>query len=405
MLSCGLLGEKLGHSYSPQIHALLGDYEYRLYEKAPEELDAFLKSGAFDGLNVTIPYKKTVIPYCASLSPAARRIGSVNTLVRQADGSLYGDNTDYAGFCFLLKESGAAVSGKKCLVLGSGGASVTVCAALEDLGARPVVISRKGEDNYGNLERHMDAALIVNATPVGMYPNVGKAVLDVRQFPRLEGVLDVVYNPARTRILLDAEALGLPAVNGLAMLVAQAKRSAELFTGTAVPEGKNREIWLHMRRQMENVILVGMPGCGKTTVGRALAKKLGRKFVDADTALAESDGRTIPEIFAQDGEAGFRTLETEALARLGKESGLVIATGGGCVTREENYPLLHQNGTIFFLRRGLEKLPKNGRPLSQGTDLRDMYEARREKYFRFADAVVSNDGMLRATVEQILAKL
>lgn len=405
MLRCGLLGEKLGHSYSPQIHSRLGDYEYKLYEKAPGELTEFLKSGAFDGLNVTIPYKKDVIPYCGELSPAAKRIGSVNTLVRRPDGTLYGDNTDYTGFCFMVKESGVEVAGKKCLVLGSGGASLTVRTALEDLGARPVVISRKGEDNYENLDRHPDTALIVNATPVGMYPNVGKAALDVKRFPKLEAVLDVVYNPARTQILLDAEALGLPTVNGLAMLVAQAKRAAELFTGAPIPDAKNREIWRDMRRQMENLILVGMPGCGKSTVGRALAEALGRKFVDADEKLTEDAGRPIPEIFAQDGEGGFRALETETLKKLGKESGLVIATGGGCVTRDENYPLLHQNGTIFCLKRDLTKLPKDGRPLSQRTDLREMYEARKEKYLRFADHVIDNDGAPDSAVAQILAAL
>ena len=405
MLRCGLLGEKLGHSYSPQIHAMLGDYEYKLYEKAPEELDGFLKNPHFDGLNVTIPYKKTVIPYCGELSPAAQRIGSVNTLVRRPDGSLYGDNTDYTGFLYMLGKSGVEVSGKKCLVLGSGGASLTVRTALEDLGGKPVVISRRGADNYENLDRHRDAALIVNATPVGMYPNVGKAALDVRLFPRLEAVLDVVYNPARTQILLDGEALGLPTVNGLAMLVAQAQRTAELFTGTSIPQEKTLEIWQAMGRQMENIILIGMPGCGKSTVGRALGGALHRKFVDADQVLEAQAGKTIPEIFAEAGEAGFRALETETLAGLGKESGLVIATGGGCVTREENYPLLHQNGRIFFLRRSLQKLPREGRPLSQGADLAQMYEARREKYRRFADCAIDNDGSLDETVEEILRKL
>lgn len=391
MLRCGLLGEKLGHSYSPRIHSLLGEYAYALYEKSQGELDDFLKSGAFDGLNVTIPYKKAVVPYCAELSSAALHVGSVNTVVRRADGSLYGDNTDYTGFLYLLDRSGLTVQGKKCLVLGSGGASLAVAAALRDRGAETVVISRSGPDNYENLDRHKDARLIVNATPVGMYPAVGKAALDVGAFPDLEGVLDLIYNPARTKILLDAERLGLVTGNGLSMLVAQAHRAAELFTGAPIAPAKIETIWGRLRREMENVILVGMPGCGKSTVGRALAQKLGRTFRDADRVIAERAGCSIPEIFAKEGEQGFRTRETEILEELGKQSGLVIATGGGCVTRAENYPLLHQNGTIYFLERGLSKLPKEGRPLSQRNDLEAMYEARLPLYRRFADRVIDND--------------
>lgn len=391
MLQCGLLGEKLGHSYSPRIHNLLGDYAYVLYEKAPAELEDFLKNGAFDGLNVTIPYKKTVVPYCKELSPAALHVGSVNTIVRRPDGSLYGDNTDYTGFLYLLDRSGLTVSGKKCLVLGSGGASLAVVAALRDRGAGVVVISRSGPDHYGNLDRHRDARLIVNATPVGMYPNVGKAALDINEFPALEGVLDLIYNPARTKILLDAEKRGLVTGNGLSMLVAQAHRAAELFTGTAIDPGKIEAIWGRLRREMENIVLVGMPGCGKSTVGQALARRLGREFRDADQKIAEKAGCTIPEIFAREGERGFRARETEVLAELGKASGLVIATGGGCVVREENYPLLHQNGTLYFLERDLSKLPKEGRPLSQQTDLAAMYAARLPMYRRFADRIVEND--------------
>lgn len=405
MLRCGLLGEKLGHSYSPRIHGLLGDYSYKLYEIAPDKLDDFLKNGEFDGLNVTIPYKKAVIPFCAELSPAAKRIGSVNTLVRRPDGSLFGDNTDYFGFLFLVRQSGAQVAGKKCLVLGSGGASLTARTALRDLGGIPIVISRGGEDNYENLNKHKDAAVIVNTTPVGMYPNVGKAPLDIGGFPRLEAVLDVVYNPARTQILLDAERLGLPAINGLPMLVAQAKEAAERFTGAELPEEKTWEILRQLQGEMENIVLVGMPGCGKSTLGMALADKLGRRFVDADQVVREQAGRSIPEIFAKDGEEGFRKLETAALAALGKESGLIIATGGGCVTRPENYPLLHQNGRIFLLNRALDKLPTEGRPLSQQTALSELYEKRRPMYLRFADFEIDNDGELEKTLSQILVCL
>ena len=238
MMRCGLLGEKLGHSYSPAIHAQLADYAYGLYEVAPEDLPAFLTGGDFDALNVTIPYKKAVIPYCAELSPIARRLGSVNVLVRRADGTLYGDNADAFGFEYLVRHSGIDVAGQKALVLGNGGASATIQAVLEQLGAHVTVISRHGPDNYENLDRHADAHVIVNTTPVGMYPNTGKAAVDLRQFPQCAGVLDIVYNPARTALLLQAERLGIPCAGGLYMLVAQAKRSCEVFTDTVIDDAE-----------------------------------------------------------------------------------------------------------------------------------------------------------------------
>ena len=403
-MKCGLLGRKLGHSYSPQIHALLGNYSYQLFEKEPEEIGDFLKNGDFTGLNVTIPYKKEVIPFLDELSPAAARLGAVNTIVRR-DGKLIGHNTDYFGFRWLVQESGLQVAGKKALVLGSGGASNTAAAVLQELGATVIVISRSGENNYGNLDRHTDAAVIANTTPVGMYPNTGKSALSLEGFPRLEGVLDAVYNPARTQILLDAERRGLAAVNGLWMLVAQAKESAEWFTGEEIPDSRIAKIHHALRLQMENIILIGMPGCGKTSVGQQLAQKLGKKFVDADESLEARVCRKITDIIPNDGEAAFRKMESETLAELGKQSGLVIATGGGCVTQPQNYPLLHQNGTIFWLKRELDKLPTDGRPLSQKGTLGQMYEARMPLYLRFADAAISNDGSITETASAICRKL
>ena len=403
-MKCGLLGRKLGHSYSPQIHALLGNYSYQLFEKEPEEIGDFLKNGDFTGLNVTIPYKKEVIPFLDELSPAAARLGAVNTIVRR-DGKLIGHNTDYFGFRWLVQESGLQVAGKKALVLGSGGASSTAAAVLQELGAKVTVISRSGENNYGNLERHADAAVIANTTPVGMYPNTGKSALSLEGFPRLEGVLDAVYNPARTQILLDAERRGLAAVNGLWMLVAQAKESAEWFTGEEIPDSRIAKIHHALRLQMENIILIGMPGCGKTSVGQQLAQKLGKKFVDADESLEARVCRKITDIIPNDGEAAFREMESETLAELGKQSGLVIATGGGCVTQPQNYPLLHQNGTIFWLKRELDKLPTDGRPLSQKGTLGQMYEARMPLYRRFADAAISNDSSITETASAICRKL
>ena len=406
MLKCGLLGQKLGHSYSPAIHGMLADYDYQLFEREPEQLEDFLKNGDWDGINVTIPYKKAVLPYCAELSDTARRIGSVNTIVRRPDGSLYGDNTDAYGFESLVKKSGIQVQGKKALVLGSGGASVTVVAVLKMLGAESVtVISRGGEDNYDNLDKHADARIIANTTPVGMYPNNGQAAVDLALFPQCEGVLDVVYNPARTALLLQAEKLGIPCAGGLYMLVAQAKRSSELFTGSSIPDGEIGRIEKVLSGQMKNIVLVGMPSSGKSTLAAALGRKLGRPVYEADALIEQEAGMDIPAIFAQYGEGHFRALETEILSRLGKLSGAVISTGGGCVTREENYDLLHQNGTIVWLQRGTEKLDKTGRPLSLKNDLNEMYQKREPMYRRFADAAVDNNGSVEATLAQILEVL
>ncbi len=401
-MNCGLLGGKLGHSYSPQIHRYLGNYSYDLFERKPEELEAFLRSGSFTGLNVTIPYKKDVIPFCDELSPVAIRLGAVNTIVRSKDGKLTGHNTDYFGFQTMLEASGLSVNGKKALILGSGGAANTAVAVLTDMGSEVVVISRSGENNYQNLHRHSDASLIVNATPVGMYPSTQAQPLSLEGFPKLEGVLDMIYNPARTQLLREAASLGLVAMNGLLMLVAQAKAGAELFTGEKISDDKIWKIHGLLRRQMENIVLIGMPGCGKSTICEILAQKTGRIPVDADAEIVKKADCTIPEIFAERGEAAFRALETEVLAELGKQSGLIIATGGGCVTREENYPLLHQNGRIFWLKRPLSALPTDGRPLSQTTTLEDMYQARKPLYQRFADASIENTGAPEETADKIL---
>lgn len=401
-MQCGLLGRTLGHSYSPQIHAGLGDYAYSLYEKEPEELACFLKNGDFTGLNVTIPYKKDVIPYLDALSPIAQRLGAVNTIVRKSDGQLLGHNTDFFGFQTMVADSGLSVSGKKALVLGSGGASNTAVAVLESLGAEVVVISRRGENHYGNLHLHADARILVNATPVGMYPLVGVAPVDLALFPHLEGVLDIVYNPARTQLLLEAEKRDIIALNGLKMLVAQAKESAEWFCGNIISNEKITTIHKNLQNQMENIVLIGMPGSGKSTVGQLLAEKTGKRFVDADAAIAAKAGCSIPEIFAKDGEDGFRAMETAVLAELGKQSGLVIATGGGCVTKEENYPLLHQNGRIFCLEREIAKLPTDGRPISQSTGTEILYRNRKPMYQRFADYHIDNNGSAEAAAAQIL---
>jgi shikimate dehydrogenase len=397
----GLLGRKLGHSWSPQIHKLLCGYEYSLYEVEPENLGEFLQTTDLDGMNVTIPYKKDVVPYCTSLSPAAQSIGSVNTLVKTPDG-WHGDNTDYAGFVTMTKACSLSVAGKKTLVFGTGGASLAVLAALRDMGADPIVsISRTGEDNYENLSRHSDGQILVNATPLGMYPNTGVSPVELDTFPRCQGVLDVVYNPLRTKLLLDAEQRHIPCQGGLTMLVAQARRSAEQFAQAEIADQQVAEIVATLERQMENIVLVGMPGCGKTTIGLALAQALGRPFVDADSVIEERSGMTIPAIFQAEGEEGFRRRETAVLADLGKASGTVIATGGGCVTRPENYPLLHQNGHIVWIQRDLSCLPSDGRPLSQRHSAQTLYDQRKGLYEAFADLTMET----REQPEQVVAAL
>ena len=405
-MNCGLLGEKLGHSYSPAIHAMLADYDYRLYEKTPGELEDFLLRGGWDGLNVTIPYKKAVMPYCAELSDTARRCGSVNTLLRLPGGAIRGENTDAYGFSYLLQSLGFDPAGKKCVIFGSGGAAATVRAVLAEKGAGEIVtVSRSGEDNYGNLARHADAAFVVNATPAGMFPHNGGAAASLAPFTRCEAVADLIYNPARTALLMEAERLGIPCANGLGMLAAQAKRSAELFLGTDIPDGEIARIEEKLSREMRNIVLIGMPGCGKSTVGKLLAETLGREFCESDALVEREAALSIPEIFRREGEAGFRKRETAALAELGRLSGAVIATGGGCVTREENYPLLHQNGVIVRLQRRLDRLPREGRPLSLQSDIGELYERRRLYYERFADFSISNDGTPEETVRAIMDKL
>ncbi len=406
MKKCGLLGEKLGHSYSPVIHSLLADYEYRLYERQAEDLDDFIRSGDWDGLNVTIPYKKAVVPYCTELTDTARVIGSVNTLVRLPNGGILGDNTDAYGFELLLRQAKLDPAGKKCLVLGSGGASVMACAVLRAMGAASViVVSRKGQDNYENLSKHADADLLINTTPVGMYPNNGQAPVDLRNFRKLSGVADVVYNPARTALLLQAEALGIPHAGGLLMLVAQAKRSAERFSGQDIDNAQITRITEVLSRQMQNIVLIGMPGCGKTKIAKKLSEVLDRPVFEADEIIAEQAGMSIPEIFAAEGEDGFRARETAVLRELGKRSRAIISTGGGCVTKPENYNLLHQNGVIVWRQRDVSLLSRKGRPISLSRDLNELYTERKPMYERFADIVIPPTETIEEATEAILEAL
>lgn len=390
----GLLGKTLGHSYSPMIHSYFGEYSYELLEKMPEELDAFFAEGGFKGLNVTIPYKKDVMKYMSELSDAAKKIGCVNTVVRRADGSLFGDNTDYGGLLYTIRRSGIYVRNKKALVLGSGGASLTAQVALRDLGAKSVtVISRSGPDNYENLDRHSDAEIIINTTPVGMYPDNLNSPVDLSRFPCLSGVVDIIANPAKTALLMQAEKLGIKRAGGLPMLVAQAAYAAEKFTGRRIYDNEIERTLKNVSKSTKNIVLIGMPGCGKTTVGRRLAKILGREFIDLDAAVVEKAGKPIPEIFADEGEEEFRRIETECASEAGKKSGVVISTGGGIVTRERNYDVLRQNGTIIFINRPTSQLATRGRPVSAAKGLEKLAEERFPLYKKWASVTVENMGV------------
>jgi len=405
-MKCGLLGEHLGHSFSPLIHGELADYTYDLVERAPEEVGNFVRNGGYDAFNVTIPYKKTVIPFLDKISPEAERIGAVNTVVRRADGTIEGYNTDYFGFDGMLTASGIEVCGKKAVILGGGGASLTVQTVLRDRGAREiVVVDLNLENNYSNLDRHADADVIVNATPVGMYPNNGKSLVDLSMFPHCRGVLDVIYNPARTALVLDAEERGIPAMSGLFMLVGQAVKAFEFFTGDTAEVGVIERITRKIAQQTQNIILIGMPGCGKSTVGKLLAEKTNRPFFDADDEFSVMHGMTPAEAINTLGEDRFREMEHEVLLSLGKESGRVIACGGGVVTRDYNYRPLHQNGVIIYLKRELSQLATGGRPLSQKTSPEALYLARKDAYERFADLTVDSTEIPERTADAMLSAL
>lgn len=398
----GLLGRKLGHSWSVPIHQALGCEDYRLIELEPEELGDFLRREDIGGLNVTIPYKRDVMAFCDVIDEGAKTIGSVNTIVRRA-GKLYGYNTDIDGFLYMLRRARISLMGKKVVVLGSGGASLTAQAAARREGAREVVVvSRAGPDNYENLpQRHGDAEALVNTTPVGMWPDMTGRPVDLLAFPDMEAVADVIYNPGRTGLLLQAKKGGLRRTGGLPMLVAQAKRAEELFFDKAIPDGETENIIAQLWRDRTNLVLVGMPGCGKTTVGQALARLSSKPFVDLDEEIVHRAGKPIPEIFRAEGEEAFRALESQALAEICAQSGQVIATGGGAVLRAENRDIMRRTGRVYFLRRALEELPTDGRPLSRKGGLEEMYRVRKPLYSAAADVVIDNSVALEETAELI----
>ena len=411
----GLIGSKLGHSYSKTIHEMLCGYHYDLCPLPTEEdARAFLKRRAFKAINVTIPYKKLVMEYCSYIDPRAKAIGAVNTVVNK-NGLLYGYNTDHMGFAHLCEAHGVDFTGKTVLILGTGGTHNTTSAVARDKGAAKILtVSRHPDPEKGELSYQeavsSGAQIVINTTPAGMYPNVGICNLDVAAMPGLEAVLDVVYNPDKTELILRAEEAGVPvAVGGLEMLVAQAVYAAEYFLSRKFPDApaEINQITNTLRRDTLNIALIGMPSSGKTTIGRALAKELGKTFIDLDEEIVKANGKSIPDIFAEEGEDGFRKKETEQVERFSKEGHQLLSCGGGVIKRPENLRALRQNGVILFLDRPLESLVVGGgRPLSSSTDaLRAMEAERRPLYLAAADAVVPNQTTVANAVNAAMEAL
>ncbi len=407
----GLIGEKLGHSFSREIHEKLGRYGYELREIGKDDLGAFMTARDFAGINVTIPYKTDVIPYLDEISDLAREIGAVNTVVNRG-GKLFGDNTDVWGLTSLIRRMRPDLAGLTVLILGTGGTSRAAVAAAKILGAKEIVrVSRTGRDGavtYDAAYRdYTDAGFLINTTPVGMFPNAGKSPVDLSRFPRLAGVVDAIYNPLQTRLLLDARALGIPAANGLYMLVAQAMRSAERFTDEPVGEDVTERIWRELQFEKQNLVLIGMPGSGKSTVGRLLADKLGRPLVDTDDLIVRRAGVPITEIFAKQGEPAFRDLESEVVSGVSQTGGAVISTGGGAILRRENVDALRANGVLVYLDRPVEDLlPTPDRPLAdQAEKIRALFAVRAPLYRAAADLTVWVAETPEQTANEIMEKV
>ena len=405
----GLIGEKLGHSFSPALHAMIGDYPYETLELAQNELAPFFAARDFKGINVTIPYKTAVMPFLDEISPAARKIGAVNTVVNRG-GKLYGYNTDYDGMRYLLSSCGISVAGKKVLILGSGGTSKTALALAGDLGAKQVIrVSRKAEtdgtvDYETARHEHADADLLIDTTPVGMYPICEGTPVNLDDYPVLQGVIGVVYHPLRTELVERARRRGIPAVGGLAMLVAQGVRASEYFLDTRYPDTLIASIANKIEREKSHIILIGMPGVGKSTIGRVLAARLNRPFFDTDLEIVRRAGCDIPTLFAVKGEPYFRDLETAVLKEIAYEhTGAVIATGGGAPLREENRLALGRTGVVFWLTRPLsEILPTSDRPLSRDREaLERRYAERRPVYSAAADYEIPVTGDPETAIQKI----
>ena len=400
----GLLGRTLGHSFSPRIHSALGNTNYELFEREPSQLQEFFADPELQGINITIPYKVNALEACDVVDPRAERIGCVNTMVRK-DGKWHGYNTDYDGFVFTLQHANIDVSGKECIILGDGASSATVHVALEDLGAKNIVhLSRKTAPFYGDAPNYYETAqIIINCTPIGMYPHNPANLIDITQFSKLEGVVDLIYNPRRTILLLQAEMMEIPHCDGLPFLVAQGVEAANHFQGESFGTKEIEQILRDMRREKENIILIGMPGVGKTTVGKALGEEMGRTCVDVDHELEKEIG-DISTYITEQGEPAFREKEAEMIAKFGTQTGLIISTGGGCVTVPKNYAHLRQNGRIYQLTQPVENLSTSGRVLSSGgiERLRELEATRTPMYESFAQCIVEHNRNAPETVSAIL---
>ena len=403
----GLIGEHLGHSFSKEIHESISDYEYMIKEIARNDLDRFMKAKAFKGINVTIPYKETVIPYLDYIDPSAKEIKAVNTIVNK-DGKLYGYNTDYLGLRDLILKSKIKVKDQKVLILGNGGTSKTAQAVFKSLEASSIIVvalePTGNEVSYQDaVTIHSDANIILNATPVGMYPNNQDLIIDISCFNHLKGVFDVIYNPLQTKLLQTAKAKGIKAHGGLYMLVAQAVYASCIFKGRKIDQTIINEVYTKLKRQKRNIVLIGMPSCGKTTIGKQLAKKMNREFIDIDKEIEKEIGTSIKTYIDVSGEDAFRKLETEMTYKFSKQNNLVISTGGGVIKRQINIDNLKQNGKIIFIDRSLDLLkPTESRPLSNDLDkLRKMYSERFDIYMRSADLVVKNDQEFEECVHKI----
>lgn len=400
----GLLGRTLGHSFSPRIHSALGNTNYELFEREPSQLQEFFADPELQGINITIPYKVNALEACDVVDPRAERIGCVNTMVRK-DGKWHGYNTDYDGFVFTLQHAGIDVSGKECIILGDGASSATVHVALEDLGAKNIVhLSRKTAPFYGDAPNYYETAqIIINCTPIGMYPHNPANLIDITQFSKLEGVVDLIYNPRRTILLLQAEMMEIPHCDGLPFLVAQGVEAAKHFQGESFGTKEIEQILRDMRREKENIILIGMPGVGKTTVGKALGEEMGRTCVDVDHELEKEIG-DISTYITEQGEPAFREKEVEMIAKFGTQTGLIISTGGGCVTVPKNFAHLRQNGRIYQLTQPVENLSTSGRVLSSGgiERLRELEATRTPMYESFAQCIVEHNRNAPETASAIL---
>ena len=403
----GLIGEHLPHSFSKEIHESLADYTYELHEVAKDELDAFMKAKDFKAINVTIPYKQDVIPYLDEISESAETIGAVNTIVNRG-GKLCGDNTDQTGMKLLIRKLGLDLSGRKVLILGTGGTSRTAQYVARSLGAAEIItVSRSGKDGsitYAEAaEQHVDAQIILNTTPSGMFPNPDAQAIDLTPFAQLEGVVDVVYNPLRTQLVRQAHSLGLPAEGGLYMLVGQAVAAVEIFLDQKLPDDALDRVFREILQSKENIVLTGMPGSGKTTVGKRIAKMLNRPLLELDQMIEEKAGMHPSEIIRTQGETAFRDLESEIVSAASMETGCVISTGGGVILREENMRRLRANGKIYFIDRPLKFiLPTDDRPLSSNrAALEQRFRERYPIYKATADVIIPVKGYPKRVAEEI----